>query len=210
MTNLEVFVTKELDLIQKQASNASEKYWILGESCRHVKGIVQSYGESKSEGKRGMNVGTTGALPEEVTVPLLSLLQSCLQTKNTKFVEPALACIHKLVAYAYIQGETRGSGRLDDVENTVTMVVTMAARAAQTAPNASVQLTAVKTLLTATTAEHFIPHGDCLMLAVRTAFNIAINGGNRDVCNAAASALLQMMNTILKRVAHQIVVRFLN
>eukprot|EP00889_Picochlorum_renovo_P005376 jgi/Picre1/32406/NNA_007752.t1 len=105
-----------------------------------------------------------------------------------------------------LEGETRASGRLDDAGNIVTTVVLMAAKAASTPfSNHSVQLTAVKTLLTATTAEYFIPHGDCLMLAVRTAFNIAINGATKDVQNAAASALLQMLNTLLKRVANQVI-----
>lgn len=197
--NLEVFVNKELDVIRERAVGTTLEYTILRESCNHVQGIVRSYAEVQGE--------RCGALPEEITAPLLLLLGSCLDTKNYKVVEPALACLHKLIAYAYLQGETRPSGRLDDSNNVVVSVVKMAAKAVTTAPNHTVQLAAVKTLLTSTTAEHFVPHGDCLMLAVRTAFNIAVNGSTKDVKNAAASALLQMLNTIFKRVAHQITVR---
>ncbi len=145
----------------------------------------------------------TGSLPEIVTVPLLSLLRSCIEcpSKNEKIIDPALSTLHKLIAYAYLQGETRPSGRLDDTNNLVNMVVLMAAKAAATPyTNSKVQLTAVKVLLTASTAEHFVCHGDCLMLAVRTAFNIAINGKDKDVRNAGAGALLQMLNSILKRI----------
>ena len=201
--NLEVFVNKELDEIHKQAVGNSNEYKIIRQSCVFVKSIVSSYGEDAHSGNHGS--GCNSLLPEEITVPLLSLLQSCLSCKNERVIDPALSCLHKLIAYAYLQGETRPSGRLDDAKNTVNTVVLMAARAASTPySNSKVQLTAVKTLLTASTAEHFVPHGDCLMLAVRTAFNIAINGSTDDVKNAASSALLQMMNTILKRVAHQI------
>ncbi len=202
--NLEVFVNKELEEIQKQAVGNSNEYKIIRQSCVFVKRIVSSYGQG-AHGGGSQPVGSNSLLPEEITVPLLSLLQSCLSCKNEMVIDHALSCLHKLIAYAYLQGETRPSGRLDDAKNTVNTVVLMAARAASTPySNSRVQLTAVKTLLTASTAEHFVPHGDCLMLAVRTAFNIAINGSTNDVKNAAASALLQMMNTILKRVAHQI------
>ena len=188
----------------------SQENKIIRQSCVFVKGIVSSYGTKQSSTTASMpekNVGSMyhgNGLPEEITVPLLSLLRSCLESRNEKVIDPALSCLHKLIAYAYLQGETRPSGRLDDVKNMVNTVVLMTAKAAnRMSLNSKVQLTAVKTLLTASTAEHFVPHGDCLMLAVRTAFNIAVNGSTKDVQNAAASALLQMMNTILKRVAHQ-------
>ncbi|KAI8114546.1 hypothetical protein M9434_002668 [Picochlorum sp. BPE23] len=214
--NLEVFVNKQLDEIERQAAGTSNKDKIIRQSCCSVKRIVSDYGsvsppvpdhekEDSTFGSQAVH-GASGGLPEEVTVPLLSLLKSCLETKNERVIEPALSCLHKLIAYMYLQGETRASGRLDDAGNIVTTVVLMAAKAASTPfSNHSVQLTAVKTLLTATTAEYFIPHGDCLMLAVRTAFNIAINGATKDVQNAAASALLQMLNTLLKRVANQVI-----
>ena len=91
----------------------------------------------------------SGSLPEIVTVPLLSLLRSCIEcpSKNEKIIDPALSTLHKLIAYAYLQGETRPSGRLDDTNNLVNMVVLMAAKAAATPyPNSKVQLTAVKVL----------------------------------------------------------------
>jgi len=55
-------------------------------------------------------------------------------------------------------------------------------------------------------AEHFLAHGDCLMQAVRTVFNIAIGAESADIKNTARSALLQMVNTVLKRVGQQILV----
>ena len=229
--NLNVFVSNELDVIASQAalsSYADEK--IILQTCGMVQSILKAYGdgtlgegrETRVERENAVASGpavdavdrhdavdavdrhdaTTG-LPEIVTVPLLSLLRSCIEcpSKNEKIIDPALSTLHKLIAYAYLQGETRPSGRLDDTNNLVNMVVLMAAKAAATPyTNSKVQLTAVKVLLTASTAEHFVCHGDCLMLAVRTAFNIAINGKEKDVRNAGAGALLQMLNSILKRI----------
>ena len=228
--NLQVFVANELDVIASQAalSNYADEKIIL-QTCGMVQSILKAYSDGtlgQQSGKKvdvGGGVGQggqgghteeepgvsehwesrSGSLPEIVTVPLLSLLRSCIEcpSKNEKIIDPALSTLHKLIAYAYLQGETRPSGRLDDTNNLVNMVVLMAAKAAATPyPNSKVQLTAVKVLLTASTAEHFVCHGDCLMLAVRTAFNIAINGKDKDVRNAGAGALLQMLNSILKRI----------
>lgn len=70
----------------------------------------------------------------------------------------------------------------------------------------SVQLGMVRALLTAATAEHFVPHGDCLMQAVRAVFNLAIGSSDPGIQATAKSALLQMLNTVLKRVDHQVLV----
>ena len=140
-----------------------------------------------------------------MTNSLISVLRSALAQSSPKVEEPALACLHKLVAYAYLQGETRPSGRLDDPSSLVTQVVIMTARAGSST-NAAVQLAVIKTLLTLGTAEHFLCHGDTLMQAVRTVFNIAVGASGEDIKNTARSALLQMLNTIVRRAAQQIIV----
>ena len=140
-----------------------------------------------------------------MTNSLISVLRSALAQSSPKVAEPALACLHKLVAYAYLQGETRPSGRLDDPSSLVTQVVIMTARAGSST-NAAVQLAVIKTLLTLGTAEHFLCHGDTLMQAVRTVFNIAVGASGEDIKNTARSALLQMLNTIVRRAAQQIIV----
>ena len=64
----------------------------------------------------------------------------------------------------------------------------------------AVQLAVIRALLTITTAEHFVVHGDSLMQAVRTVFNVAIGSESVEIQRTARSALLQMLNTIVKRV----------
>lgn len=56
------------------------------------------------------------------TCQLLAVLRGALALGNPRLAEPALSCMHKLVAYAYMQGETGPSGRLDDEANLVTQV----------------------------------------------------------------------------------------
>lgn len=64
----------------------------------------------------------------------------------------------------------------------------------------AVQLAVIRALLTITTAEHFIVHGDSLLQAVRTVFNVAIGSDSTEIQRTARSALLQMLNTVVKRV----------
>lgn len=49
-------------------------------------------------------------------------------------------------------------------------------------------------------AEHFIAHGECLLSAVRAVFNLALGAENPVNKRTASNALLQMLNTICKRV----------
>ena len=53
---------------------------------------------------------------------LLGVLRGALALQAPQLAEPALSCMHKLVAYAYMQGETSPSGRLDDEHNIVAQV----------------------------------------------------------------------------------------
>ncbi|KAL4515001.1 hypothetical protein Ndes2526B_g03682 [Nannochloris sp. 'desiccata'] len=196
-TNVEIFINKQLDVIQSQASSRSREHKGLRDACQELKDLL-----------RGGEFGTPGshlAIPftAEVTDSLISVLRSALAQDTPKITEPALACLHKLVAYAYLQGETRPSGRLDDTTSLVTSVVGMTVKAGAST-TASVQLSVVKTLLTLATAEHFMCHGDTLMQAARTVFNIAVGGAAEDIKSTAKSALLQMLNTIVKRVSQQI------
>lgn len=73
--------------------------------------------------------------------------------------------------------------------------------------NDSVQLAVIKTLLTVTTAEHFLVHGDALVQAVRTVFNVAIGSDSADIQRTARNALLQMLNTTNRRVTQYPLVR---
>lgn len=79
-------------------------------------------------------------------------------------------------------------------------VVELVSKAATESNSEAVHLAVIRALLTITTAEHFIVHGDSLMQAVRCVFNIALGSSSADIQRTARSALLQMLNTVVKRV----------
>jgi hypothetical protein len=58
--------------------------------------------------------------------------------------------------------------------------------------NEALQLAVVRALLTFTTAEHFIAHGECLLAAVRAVFNLALGSENPINKRTACNALLQV------------------
>jgi hypothetical protein len=175
-----------------------------------------------------------------------------------KVVELALGCLHKLVAHAWLHGESTAAGTMDilsahgslDDDDTVANVIKMVIKCGETT-NEALQLAVVRALLTFTTAgelatlvgraliaavgrvfrclayrnqsqsgstayvkrvvvacsstvflraEHFIAHGECLLSAVRAVFNLALGAENPVNKRTASNALLQMLNTICKRV----------
>ncbi|KAL6766957.1 hypothetical protein ACKKBG_A38045 [Auxenochlorella protothecoides x Auxenochlorella symbiontica] len=190
--NLEVFVTQSVRQIHDLASSRQHKQ--LRATCQ---GLLDSLGGSHATLQPGDPI-----LPPPLCQELVSMLQAACSSGAPSIVDPALGTLHKLVAHAFLQGESSSSGRGDD-GTIVTQVVTMVARTGvSTTP--AVQLGMVRALLTAVTAEHFVPHGDCLMQAVRAVFNLAIGSSDPGIQATAKSALLQMLNTVLKRVDHQV------
>lgn len=79
-------------------------------------------------------------------------------------------------------------------------MVELVSKAATESNSEAVHLAVIRALLTITTAEHFIVHGDSLMQAVRCVFNIALGSSSADIQRTSRSALLQMLNTVVKRV----------
>lgn len=56
----------------------------------------------------------------------------------------------------------------------------------------SVHLSVVRLLLTITTSEHFIAHGDALVQCIKTVFNLAIASDDAVIKRTACNALLQV------------------
>ena len=88
-------------------------------------------------------------------------------------------------------------------------MVELVSKAATESNSEAVHLAVIRALLTITTAEHFIVHGDSLMQAVRCVFNIALGSSSADIQRTSRSALLQMLNTVVKRVTSYSLVRCL-
>jgi hypothetical protein len=50
----------------------------------------------------------------------------------------------------------------------------------------------LRLLLTITTSEHFVPHGDALVQCIKTVFNLAIASDDAVIKRTACNALLQV------------------
>ncbi|KAL0043362.1 hypothetical protein WJX79_002614 [Trebouxia sp. C0005] len=187
----EVFIEGALTNIYNAANGRHKDQRQIRESCKR---IVDSLNDNDPEATNKVSAPLSTEAAEELLEPLRL---ACGQDAP-RLVEPALACLHKLVAHAYLQAESTPAGRLDD-NNTVSQVVALVSKCGESHSEA-VQLAVIRALLTITTAEHFVVHGDSLMQAVRTVFNVAIGSESVEIQRTARSALLQMLNTIVKRV----------
>lgn len=186
----EIFVKRTITSIQKEAWGRSKEVKEIREACQNFLNILDQNG-----------------CTEETLKQVLYPLQLACSSSTTKVVELALGCLHKLVAHAWLHGESTPSGTMDmlsahgslDDDDTVANVIKMVMKCGETT-NEALQLAVVRALLTFTTAEHFIAHGECLLAAVRAVFNLALGSENPINKRTACNALLQMLNTICKRV----------
>eukprot|EP00879_Flechtneria_rotunda_P005150 GHRR01005432.1.p1 GENE.GHRR01005432.1~~GHRR01005432.1.p1 ORF type:complete len:1373 (+),score=543.66 GHRR01005432.1:373-4491(+) len=186
----EIFVKRTITSIQKEAWGRSKEVKEIREACQ---GFLNTLEQN----------GCTEATLKGVLYPLQLACSSNMQ----KVVELALGCLHKLVAHAWLHGESTPSGTMDmlsahgslDDDDTVANVIKTVIKCGETS-NEALQLAVVRALLTITTAEHFTAHGECLLAAVRAVFNLALGSENPINKRTACNALLQMLNTICKRV----------
>ena len=99
----------------------------------------------------------------------------------------------------------------------VTEIVAMVVKCIQLG-NPTIYLSVIRALLTFATADHFVAHGHCLLhmvghlkrrsrrclsvcaFQVRTVFNLAVSCDESNLKRTACNALLQMLNTVVKRV----------
>lgn len=186
----EIFVKRTITNIQKEAWGRSKEVKEIREACQAFLNRLEQSGAGDD------------AL-REVLYPL----QLACASNMTKVVELALGCLHKLVAHAWLHGESGASGTMDllsahgsvDGDDTVAQVIKMVIKCGETS-NEALQLAVVRALLTFTTAEHFVAHGECLLAAIRTVFNLALSSEDAVNKRTACNALLQILNTIAKRV----------
>lgn len=134
-----------------------------------------------------------GSEAELVLLPL----RLAFETKNPKLVEPALDCLHKLIAYEHLEGD----GGLEGGKNGAifTDIINMVCACVDNAAPDSTVLQVLKVLLTAVASTKFRVHGECLLCVIRTCYNIALN--SKSAINQATSKamLTQMISTVFRR-----------
>ncbi|KAK8587923.1 hypothetical protein V6N13_086883 [Hibiscus sabdariffa] len=134
------------------------------------------------------------SLAESETI-LSPLINACATAFN-KIVEPAVDCIQKLIAYGYLRGEADTTGGPE--AQLLSKLIESVCKCHDSGDDA-VELLVLKTLLSAVTSISLRIHGDCLLLIVRTCYDIYL--GSKNVVNqtTAKASLVQMLVIVFRR-----------
>ncbi len=208
MAAYDIFVRRAISSIAKEVE------WGRSKEARELREACQHFLASQDVGSAAE---AAPAAPNTLGLAVLPPLQLACASSNARVVEAALGCLHKLVAHAWLQGESNASGEgdglIEDDADVVARVIRLVIKCGEqqalvgssspgsnSSAQPALQLSIIRALLTFTTAEHFVVHGDSLMSAVRTVFNLALSSTDENIKRTACNALLQMLNTVAKRV----------
>ncbi|KAM1425844.1 hypothetical protein TB2_017769 [Malus domestica] len=127
---------------------------------------------------------------------VLNPLRLAFETKNLKVLEPALDCIHKLIAYDHLEGDPG----LDDGKSVplFTDLLNMVCSCVDNSSPDSTVLQVLKVLLTAVASTKFRVHGEPLLGVIRVCYNIALHSKS-PINQATSKAMLTQMNSIIFR-----------
>ncbi|TYH08487.1 hypothetical protein ES288_A07G019300v1 [Gossypium darwinii] len=167
--------------------------------------VPQSAGDtehvSKPTGASGTTIITAlanaGYTLEGAEVELvLNPLRLAFESKNLKILEPALDCLHKLIAYDHLEGDPG----LDGGKNVplFTDILNMVCSCVDNSSPDSTILQVLKVLLTAVASAKFRVHGEPLLGVIRVCYNIALHSKS-PVNQATSKAMLTQMISIIFR-----------
>ena len=125
---------------------------------------------------------------------LQPLIGAC-ETQYPRVVEPALDCLQKLIAHGHLRGDmdslTPDNKLLLEVMEGVCKCYDMAEE--------GIELLVLKTLLSAVTSTSLRVHGDSLLKAVRTCYNIYLGSKSPVNQTTAKASLTQMLVIVFQR-----------
>ncbi|XP_057747505.1 brefeldin A-inhibited guanine nucleotide-exchange protein 5 [Arachis stenosperma] len=127
---------------------------------------------------------------------ILNPLRLAFETKNLKILDPALDCLHKLIAYDHLEGDPG----LDGGKNVplFTDILNMVCSCIDNSSPDSTILQVLKVLLTAVASTKFRVHGEPLLGVIRVCYNIALNSKS-PINQATSKAMLTQMISIIFR-----------
>ncbi|KAK2994295.1 hypothetical protein RJ640_024018 [Escallonia rubra] len=117
-------------------------------------------------------------------------------SNNLKIAEPALDCIQKLISHGYLHGEADPAAGPE--AKLLSKLIESVCKCHELADE-GVELSVLKTLLSAVTSISLRIHGDCLLQIVRTCYDIYL--GSKNVVNqtTAKASLIQMLVIVFRR-----------
>lgn len=127
---------------------------------------------------------------------ILSPLINAASSGVLKIADPAVDCVQKLIAHGYLRGEADPTG---GTEGKLLAKLIESVCKCHDLGEEQMELTVLKTLLSAVTSISLRIHGDCLLQIVRTCYDIYL--GSKNVVNqtTAKASLIQMLVIVFRR-----------
>ncbi|KAM3384907.1 hypothetical protein ACQJBY_009095 [Aegilops geniculata] len=196
------FVTRAFEAMLKECSANRGKFAALQQSIQSyldaIKGVAaQEQQEDGAPAPVTQVLASAGRVLEGTQAELvLQPLRLAFETKHIKLVEPALDCLHKLVAYDHLEGDPG----LEEGKNSplFTDILNMVCGCVDNTSSDSTVLQVLKVLLNAVASNRFRVHGEPLLGVIRVCYNIALNSKS-PVNQATSKAMLTQMISIVFR-----------
>lgn len=128
---------------------------------------------------------------------ILSPLINAAGSGVLKIADPAVDAVQKLIALGYLRGEADAAGGLPEAKLLASLIESVCK--CHDLGDDAIELLVLKTLLSAVTSISLRIHGDCLLLIVRTCYDIYL--GSKNVVNqtTAKASLIQMLVIVFRR-----------
>ncbi|KAK8550374.1 hypothetical protein V6N13_118893 [Hibiscus sabdariffa] len=160
-------------------------------------GDGSSIGPQRVSGTITTALASAGYTLEGPEVELvLNPLRLAFETKNLKILEPALDCLHKLIAYDHLEGDPGLDG--GKTVPLFTDILNMVCSCIDNSSTDSTILQVLKVLLTAVASTKFRVHGEPLLGIIRVCYNITLHSKS-PINRATSKAMLTQMISILFR-----------
>ncbi|XP_047964493.1 brefeldin A-inhibited guanine nucleotide-exchange protein 5-like isoform X2 [Salvia hispanica] len=134
---------------------------------------------------------------------LLDPLKLAFETKNTKLVELALDCFHKLIVFNHIEGDPGLDG--DNNSKLLTDILNMVCGCVDDSTPDNVTLQVMKVLLCAIASTKVRVHGEPLLGVIKVCFNIAMTSKSPINEATARASLTQMLSIIFRQMENDVV-----
>ncbi|KAJ1413649.1 Sec7, C-terminal [Sesbania bispinosa] len=130
---------------------------------------------------------------ESILIPLINAAGSGV----LKIADPAVDAIQKLIAHGYLRGEADPGGTAGEAKLLSNLIESVCK--CHDLGDDAMELLVLKTLLSAVTSISLRIHGDCLLLIVRTCYDIYLVSKNVVNQTTAKASLIQMLVIVFRR-----------
>jgi len=130
---------------------------------------------------------------ESILRPLIAAAASGV----VKIADPALDAVQRLIAHGFLRGEADSSGGAPEAKLLASLIEAVCK--CHDFGDDAVELLVLKTLLSAVTSISLRIHGDCLLLIVRTCYDIYLDSKNLVNQTTAKASLIQMLVIVFRR-----------